>query len=329
MYTKESDNSMAKALAAYRGRESTYQKISERFFWHGMIEDIKEYIKICKSGQQQGKIFKKISPELKSIPVPNEVMKQIGIDLCTLPEVDGLKHLIVCIDYFSKWSEAKAVKDKSAPTVAKFLYEIICRHGCMRIQINDQRKEFVIEVSENLHEMTGTEQRITSAYHPQSNGLCERQNCTIKDSLVKVLEEKPKEWPNIIDGILFAHRVSIHYSIKYSPFFLMYNRHPILPIDIKYDLIDINADKEPESNPYDIITSRAVLESAALIREATNEKASQNIKKLKLSIKRTITIATAQSQQHCLLDPRCSCRIKDDRIGKEGNSHINGLDLTP
>ena len=241
-----------------------------------MIEDIKEYIKICKSCQQQGKIFKKISPELKSIPVPNEVMKQIGIDLCTLPEVDEFKQLIVWTDYFSKWSEAKAVKDKSAPTVAKFLYEIICRHGCMRIQINDQGKEFINEVSENLHEMAGTEQRITSAYHPQSNGVCERQNRTIKDSLVKVLEGKSKEWPNIIDGILFAHRVSIHYSTKYS---LMYNRHPILPIDIKYDLIANNADKEPESNPYDITTFQAVLESAALIREATNEKASQNIKK--------------------------------------------------
>ena len=59
----------------------------------------------------------------------------------------------------------------------------------------------------------------------------------------------------------------------------MYNRHPILPIDIKYDLIDNNADKEPERNPYDITTFQAVLESAALIREATNEKASQNIKK--------------------------------------------------
>ena len=241
-----------------------------------MIEDIKEYIKICKSCQQQGKIFKKISPELKSIPVPNEVMKQIGIDLCTLPEVDEFKQLIVWTDYFSKWSEAKAVKDKSAPTVAKFLYEIICRHGCMRIQINDQGKEFINEVSENLHEMAGTEQRITSAYHPQSNGVCERQNRTIKDSLVKVLEGKSKEWPNIIDGILFAHRVSIHYSTKYS---LMYNRHPILPIDIKYDLIANNADKEPESNPYDITTFQAVLESAALIREATNEKASQNITK--------------------------------------------------
>ena len=197
-------------------------------------------------------------------------MKQTGIDLCTLPEVDRLKHLIVSIDYFSERSEAKAVKDKGAPTVTKFLYEIICRHGCMRIQINDQGKNFVNEVSENLHEMTSTEKRITSVYHPQSNGLCERQNRTIKDSLGKVLEEKPKEWPNIIDGILLVHRVSIHYSTKNSPFFLMYNRHLLLPIDIKYDLIDNNADKELDSNPYDITTFQAALESAALTREVSD-----------------------------------------------------------
>ena len=159
-------------------------------------------------------------------------MKKIGIDFCILPEVDGFKHLIVCIDYFPKWHEAKAVKDKSAPTVAKFLKEIICWHGFMRIQINNQGKEFGNEVSENLNKMTGTEQRITSACHPQSNGLCERQNRTIKDSLVKILEEKPTEWSNIIDGILFVHRVSINYSTKYSTFFLINNRHPILPIDI-------------------------------------------------------------------------------------------------
>ena len=162
-------------------------------------------------------------------------MTQVGVGLCNLPEVGGFKHLIVLIDYFSKWSEVKPVKDKSAPTVAAFLYEVMCRHGCFKIQINDQGKEFVNEVSNKLLEMTGTEQRVTSAHHPQSNGLCERQNRTIKDSLVKILEENPKEWPNVIQGVLFAHRVSAHYSTKFSPFFLLYNRHPTLPIDIKYN----------------------------------------------------------------------------------------------
>ena len=90
-------------------------------------------------------------------------MQQIEIDVCNLPEVDGFKHLDVCIDYFTKWSEAK------------FLYDVICRHGCMKIQINDQGREFVNEVSNVLHNMTGTEQHITLAYHLQSNGLCKRQ----------------------------------------------------------------------------------------------------------------------------------------------------------
>ena len=64
------------------------------------------------------------------------------------------------------------------------------------------------------------------------------------------------------------------------------------PLTIYY-LIDNNADKEPESNPY-ITTFQAVLESAALIREATNGELVRISRRLKLSIKRTITIATAQ-----------------------------------
>ena len=56
-------------------------------------------------------------------------MKHIGVDFCNLPEADSFKLLIVCIDYFSKWSEAKAVKDKSAPTFASFFYEIVGLHG--------------------------------------------------------------------------------------------------------------------------------------------------------------------------------------------------------
>ena len=94
-----------------------------------------------------------------------------------------VKHLVVCIDYFSKWSELKTIKDKIASIIARvqFLYEVICWHGCMKIQINDQGREFVNEVSKVLHNMIGTERCITSAYHLQSNGLCERQNRIIKD----------------------------------------------------------------------------------------------------------------------------------------------------
>ena len=119
-------------------------------------------------------------------------MKQVGVDICNLPEIDGYRHVIVLIDYFPKWPEAKPTKDKSVPTVAQFLYGVICRPGCFEIQINDQGQEFVNEVCRQIHELTGAEQRVTCAYQPRANGLVERQNRTIKTSLVKVLEDNPE-----------------------------------------------------------------------------------------------------------------------------------------
>ena len=95
-------------------------------------------------------------------------MKQVVLDIFSLPEVDGCRHLPLCIDYFTKWSEAKPIADKTALTVATFLYEPICRHGCFEVQINDQRRESVHGPCTCLHDFTGVEQRITS------NGLVER-----------------------------------------------------------------------------------------------------------------------------------------------------------
>ena len=47
-------------------------------------------------------------------------MKQVGIDLTQLPEVNGYKYLVVLVNYFSKWVEAEAPTDKTARTVAFF-----------------------------------------------------------------------------------------------------------------------------------------------------------------------------------------------------------------
>ena len=207
-------------MVSHCGRDSTIQEISNIFFWHNIKGDIEEFIKKCDQCQKLGKI-EKVSSALHRIPIKTEVMQQIGIDICILPEVVGFNHLVVCIDYFSVWSEVKSIKDESASTIAQFLYEVICRHGCMKIQINGQWREFVNEVSNVLHNMIGTEQRITSAYQPQSNGICKRQNRTIKYSLVKVHDGNPCDWPNITEGVLFAHRVSKYTSTKFSPFFLM------------------------------------------------------------------------------------------------------------
>ena len=164
-----------------------------------------DYIKGCGNCQKHLSIPKKVKEELKNISVPSELIKQIRVDICCLLNVDEFQYLTVCIDYFSKWSEAKPIHDKSAPTIAQFIYELICRHGCFAIQINDHGRQFVDEVADELYSMTGTQQIVTSAYHPPSNGLVERENQTIKNALVKFLDQNPKQWQDVIDSVLFGH----------------------------------------------------------------------------------------------------------------------------
>ena len=69
----------------------------ERFF---DIGDVSEHVKRGEICQKHRKMQNLTSPELQSVPMPSEVMKQIMV-------INGYKHLVVCIDHFSKLSEAK------------------------------------------------------------------------------------------------------------------------------------------------------------------------------------------------------------------------------
>ena len=84
-------------------------------------------------------------------------------------------------------------------------------------------------------------------------------NRTIKNALVKVLEESHDQWLYILEGVLFAHGVSCHSSTKYSPFYLMYNQEPLLPADLKYGL---NSAAVYLSKPFDQDMFEAVLSTA-------------------------------------------------------------------
>ena len=87
----------SKAVACHRRKNSTYEKIAERFFWYNISNDISDFIKKCEQCQNQGDL-KSPKADLKPIPIPSTVMKQVGVDIWNLPETDGYCHVIVLID---------------------------------------------------------------------------------------------------------------------------------------------------------------------------------------------------------------------------------------
>ncbi len=121
------------------------------------------------------------------------------------------------------------------------------RMGTPEVLITDQGREFVNGLSSNLYDITKTEHRITSAYHPQvsssivalhsvksflqTNGLTERFNQTLTRSLAKVVNDSRTDWDEKLETILMGYRASKQASTKHSPFFMCFQQDMWLPID--------------------------------------------------------------------------------------------------
>ena len=217
------------------GRDKTLKKVCSRYFWHSICGDVKTYVASCDKCQRSNAKLQKQPGKLHPIKVHPQVWKRVGIDLIGPLKTTqvGNKYIITCTDYFSKWVEAEGLPDKSANTVAKFLFRLICRLGCFQICHTDQGREFVNELNSSLFDLAGINQRISAAYHPQSNGLDECTNQAISRALLKVINMQQDDWDEQLDGVLFSYRTSVHASTKFTPFYLMYGREAVLPIALK------------------------------------------------------------------------------------------------
>ena len=181
----------------------------------------------------------------------------------------------------TKWPEAEALPTKSAEKVAHFLLSLITRLGCFHVCISDQGREFVNSLNEKLFEIAGVEHRVSSAYHPQTNGLDERMNQTLTKAIVKYINTEQDEH---IESILFSDRTSVHASTKFKPFYLMYGREAVLLVQLQ--LIDHNQDGSVVDELHvenDTVQSYAT--QLEKIKKELFPKVDVNIKKAQKSIK--------------------------------------------
>ncbi len=123
------------------GEQRTLAKIRQKYFWHHRTEDVKTVVRRCQQCQMvrnEGNI-RSGDERLKSIPIC-DLFQRVALDTTgSLPEIkSGNKYILVAIDHYSKWCEAKAVADHSAKTASRFLEDdIICRYGVPKFVLID------------------------------------------------------------------------------------------------------------------------------------------------------------------------------------------------
>ena len=207
-----------------------FEKIRSRYYWPQMYENIREYVKSCDACQRRGKA--KTRQELHPIPT-HSPFYQIGIDFVgPLPRTNrGNRYIIVAMDYFTKWPEARPVPTNTSKDAEQFIYEeIICQHGCPQIILSDRGTHFKNELLEKLTARFEIKHLFSTPYHPQTNGLVERFNRTLCESLAK-LSQQTKQWDEYVRPVLFAYRTSKQATTKMTPFYLTYGRKARLPVD--------------------------------------------------------------------------------------------------
>ena len=216
----------------HMGIDKTFDAIRQKYFWPNLYKMLYEYVSNCVSCQERS--MKKIKPPLQETDIPPYPFAKIGIDLSgpypTTPS--GNKYIIGFIDLCSGWPEAFAVPDKGADNIAQLLIEeIFPRFGAPLQIVSDNGTENVNATVRETMEALNIDHVKCSFYHPQGNAKIERFHRTLHDILSKKIAENANIWDMFLNQTLAAIRFNISESSKFSPFFLLYNRDVVLPID--------------------------------------------------------------------------------------------------
>ncbi|GJU05708.1 reverse transcriptase domain-containing protein [Tanacetum coccineum] len=150
------------------------------------------------------------------------------------PEGPGkVKFLIVAIDYFTKWIEAKPVATIIGNQVKKFVWDnIVCRFGLLGEIVSDNGKQFRDNSFKYWCEKLCIRQCFASVKHPQINGLVERANRSLGEGIKLDWMKESKEWIRELSHVLMRHSHMIKSSNRETPFSLTYGTKAVIPAEI-------------------------------------------------------------------------------------------------
>uniref|UniRef100_A0A8C5LLD7 Gypsy retrotransposon integrase-like protein 1 n=1 Tax=Leptobrachium leishanense TaxID=445787 RepID=A0A8C5LLD7_9ANUR len=211
-------------LAGHLGQKKTRHRLARAFFWPRLSEDTREYCRTCPVCQKTGKAGDHPKAPLHPMPIIQEPFSRVAVDIIgplPRPSATGKRYILTVVDYATRYPEAVALANIQADTVADALLRVFTRVGFPWEILSDQGTQFTAELTQQLWRLCGVKALHSAPYHPQTNGLCERFNGTLKQ-LIRAFAHESKDWEKYLPHLLFAYREVPQESTGYSPFELLY-----------------------------------------------------------------------------------------------------------
>lgn len=223
------------AGGGHLGVDKVHESIRLKYWWPTIYADVETYVKTCNRCQMAKRNYNKFNPPLGTMP-PVKRFERWQIDILgpLTKSPDGYSYVLLLIDAFSRWTEAFPLRTQGAKEIARVIYDqIICRYGAPRILFSDRGRSFMSHIVNGLCEIFQITQHHTSSYHPQTNGLVERQNSTIAQTIRTYCGKDQNLWPIHLQSVMMAIRKSpASNTTEFSPYYMVFGQEMKLPFDI-------------------------------------------------------------------------------------------------
>ena len=159
--------------AGHLGVTRTLSKVYRRFSWPKMSQQVSQYVRSCQDCQTKKGLRSRPAGLLSPIR-SSEPFERIGIDLIGPFPLSrgGNRHVVIAVDYFTKWVIAKAVPSKETIHIVDFFVRrLVLQHGAPVYVISDRGASFKADFAEKLFKALQSNHLLTTAYHPQCNAL--------------------------------------------------------------------------------------------------------------------------------------------------------------
>uniref|UniRef100_A0A9J8BLY2 Gypsy retrotransposon integrase-like protein 1 n=1 Tax=Cyprinus carpio carpio TaxID=630221 RepID=A0A9J8BLY2_CYPCA len=221
--------------SGHLGRQKTYERVSQRFLLaKKMYQDVQDYCKTCTECQMVAPVRTADRSYLQPLPIIGTPFERIGMDIIgpLVKSSSGHQFALVICDYATRYPEVYPLRSVQVKHIVRCLVDLISRVGVPSEIITDQGTNFMAKVMKLLYKQLGIQGIRTTPFHPQTDGLVERFNGTLKNMLKKFVDESGRDWDKWIPFLLFAYREVPQCSTGFSPFELLFGRQVRGPLDV-------------------------------------------------------------------------------------------------
>ena len=213
-------------LSGHPGRDATISLLSRKFFWPGSNQDVRRFVKNCDVCGRTSIWRDKKKGLLKPLPVPSQIWREISMDFITgLPPSgsDKITILLVITDRLSKGIILIPIKSElfDAEGLAKvFLEYYLPHHWIPQAIVSDRGPQFVNAFWNLVCKRLNINQRLSTAYHPETDGSTERANQEVETYLRTFVAYEQDDWVKWIPLAQVAINNKPASSTQISPFFM-------------------------------------------------------------------------------------------------------------